>query len=116
MHHYFTPLMLLALVGCSSPIRSDRPLVGRWSTGCVMSQLGPSMSRFTFHSDETCHVSFTAWFMRLSDSGTYRVDGDTITIQGKRKTSTMRFTFDGDHLILREPADTFRLHKIGNAR
>jgi hypothetical protein len=74
------------------------------------------MSRFTFNSNETCEVSFTAWFIRLGDSGTYRVDGDTITIQGKRKTSTMRFRFDGDQLILREPGDAFRLHKIGDAR
>lgn len=116
MHRYITFFMLLTLVGCSSPIRSGRPLVGRWSTGCVMSQLGPSMSRFTFRSDQTCDVSFTAWFMRLSDCGTYRVDGDTIILQGRRKTSTMRFTFDGDHLLLREPGETFRLHKIGNAR
>ena len=70
----------------------------------------------TARSDETCDMSFTAWFMRLSDSGTYRVDGDTITLQGKRKISTMSFKFHGDHLILTEPGDTFRLHKIGNAR
>jgi len=81
-----------------------------------MSQLGPSMVRYTFRSDETCDASFTTWFMRLNDSGTYRVDGDTITLQGERKTTTSQFSFDGDHLILRDTGDTFHLHKIGDAR
>src|ERR1051325_5873150 len=100
MHCFKTLLLMTALVGCSSPIRKDAPLVGRWSSGCVMSQVGPSMSRYTFRSDETFDASLTLWFMRFADSGSYRVDGDTITLLGKIKTSTMRFDFDGDHLIL----------------
>lgn len=81
----------------------------------MMSQLGPSMSRYTFRSDETFDASFTTWFMRLTDTGSYRIDGDTITFTGKSKTSAMHFTFDGDHLILRD-SDTYTLHKIGNAK
>ena len=110
-----TLLLLAALTGCSSPIRKDAPLVGRWSTGCVMSQLGPSMSRYTFRSDETFDASFAMLFMRLTDTGSYRVDGDVITFTGKSKAWTMRFDFKGDHLMLRD-SDTYTLHKIGNAK
>ena len=116
MHRFIALLFLLVLVGCSSPIRKDAPLVGRWSTGCVMSQLGPSMTRYTFRSDQTFDLSFTASFFRLSGSGTYRIEDDRLLLTSPQKTNTARFGFDGDHLVIREGADTFRLHKIGDAR
>ena len=81
-----------------------------------MSQLGPSMTRYTFQSDQTFDLSFTAWFFRMSGSGTYRIEDDRLLFETPQKTNTARFSFDGDHLVIRERADTFRLHKIGDAR
>ena len=117
MHRLIELVTLLALVGCSSPIRNDAPLVGRWSTGCVMSQLGPSMTRYTFRSDQTFDSSFTTyWFLRLGASGIYVVEGDRLRFQTPDKTNTARLHFDGDHLVIQQGSDTFRLHKIGNAQ
>ena len=81
-----------------------------------MSQLGPSMTRYTFRSDQTFDGTFTAWFIRLGGSGTYLVEGERLILQTPDKTNTARFQFDEDHLVIHEGSDTFRLHKIGNAK
>ena len=115
MNRFMILLFVLTMTACASPIQKDAPLVGRWSTGFVMSQLGPRMTRYTFRSDNTFDLSFTTWFMRASDSGPYHSDAETITLIGEQKTSTLRLHFDGDDLVLRD-SDTYRLHKIGNAK
>src|SRR5882724_2494570 len=115
--HRFIMLLFVAGAGCSSPIRKDAPLIGRWSTGCAMSQLGPSMTRYTFRSDQTFTGSFTTcWFLRLGGSGTYAVEGDRLRLQTTDRTNTARFYFDGDHLVIHEGSDTFRLRKLGDAK
>jgi hypothetical protein len=117
--HRFIPIGFLAfLLSCSTSNRpATGPLVGRWSTGCSMGQLGPSMTRYTFRSDYTFDVSFTAWFLclRLGRSGTYVVEGDRLLLQTPHKTNEIRFSFDGDDLVLKERLKTFRLHRIGRA-
>ena len=81
-----------------------------------MSQLGPSMTRYTFRSDQTFNLSYTAWFFRISGSGTYRIEDNRLLFATPQKTNTARFSFDGDRLVIREGVDTFHLHKIGDAR
>jgi|GEM_PF-5178857 len=115
MNRFIILLFVLTMTACASPIQKDAPLVGRWSTGFVMSQLGPSITRYTFRSDNTFHLSFTTWFMRASDSGSYHSHGEVITLTGEQKTLTLRFHFEGDDLVLRD-SDTYHLHKIGNAK
>src|SRR5690349_17541885 len=109
--------LLLLLAGCSTPRPSANqdPLVGKWSTGRIMSQLGPSRTRVTFRSDHTFSMSSRAFFIPFRNRGTYRVDGAKILFEGKHPHS-MGFHFEGEHLILTEPGDTFTLHRTGNAR
>lgn len=112
MRRLVTAAGLALLIGCAtSHPPSAHPLIGRWSTDEVMSQLGPSTTTYTFRSDGTFDLSFAA-FVGLSTSGRYSTDGDTITFRTQQKTSKARFHFDGGVLVVEERTDVFRLHRM----
>ena len=81
----------------------------------MRSQLGRSKTTAIFRSDQTFKMSVTLPFMTIDDEGTYKVSGNKIDFNGRSKR-TMGYRFEGELLILTEPGDTFKLHRIRTER
>jgi hypothetical protein len=122
---------LLVLLGCASSsgsgaVRADLgippALLGRWSTGLQMSQLGPSVVRLTLRPDGSCELRFHSVFIHLGTRGTCRTEGDKLLLE-KTKCPVedapclvaLRFELDRDHLVITEESGAvYRYHRIGH--
>ncbi len=91
-------------------------IIGEWSTGEVLSQLGPSVTSYTFARDGsfTAATQFTQGLIpNMSKAGTYRATTNTITMTLGERTKTASYYFEGSTLVIDEgiPSKVFRLTK-----
>ena len=103
---------VLTLAGIASG--QTNSLVGVWSTGEVLSQLGPSVTSFTFDTNGSFTVAtkFTqGQIPDMSATGTYHVTTNTITMITGTRTNTDSYSFEGSTLVIDEgrPSKVFRL-------
>ncbi len=108
---------LILLTACSSitppPSQATSPIVGRWTTGSQMSQIGPSITKLTLNADGTFVLRFRSFLLWGSDRGTYRVEGNRLFLDGKKCACVDTFTLGADVLVVvEESGDTFRYHRI----
>ena len=112
--HFFLFILLVSLLSCHRAT-TDSTLIGKWKTDTVMSQLGPSVTEFTFREDGTfaLSTSFTWAIPTITAGGQYRIKGNEIIMFTPEKESTATFSFEGhDVLIIDDgPVDRFRLKR-----
>jgi hypothetical protein len=107
----------ILLTACSSitptPPQATSPIVGRWTTGGQMSQIGPSVTKLSLNADGTFVLCFRSFLLWGSDRGKYRVEGNRLFLDGKKCACVDTFTLDGDTLVVvEESGDTFRYHRV----
>ena len=104
-----------AVILLSCVAADTNSIIGEWQTGEVLSQLGPSVSTYTFNTNGTFRVAtrFTQGLMpAMSGSGTYTVTTNKIFMVGRGRTNAATDTFEGKTLVINEgPAEIFRLTK-----
>ena len=115
MKTLFAAIFGYAAILLSCAAADTNSIIGEWRTGEVLSQLGPSVTAYTFNSNGTFSVAttFTQGGMpAMSATGTYSVITNRIVMVGRRRTNSAAFAFEGETLVLNEgPAKIFRLTK-----
>lgn len=112
--------------GCGLQVPRDplAPFVGDWESEPVLSQLGTAVYRLSLRPDSTFELSADMKSMRelaaqqgktlppITSSGTFRIEGNTITFSKPAKPSVDTFRFEGGCLILTEHGrETYRYHR-----
>jgi hypothetical protein len=104
--------LLASLLACHHAT-TDRTLLGQWKTDTVMSQLGPSVTAFTFREDGTFTVStrFKTPVPAITASGQYRIEGNRLVMFLPETESAATFSFESDDvLIIDEEASADRFY------
>jgi len=126
-------LAALGLPGCASTrladldarrwqcSRDDR-LVGTWSAGVAMSQLGPGFERVTYNCD--CSYKARAGILMLviplggTQTGWYTSSEGTLITESSGVTAPLRiqssYRFEGDRLVVQKGTTTTRYRKVGS--
>jgi hypothetical protein len=124
-------LAALGLGGCASTrladldarrwqcSRDDR-LVGTWSSGAVMSQLGPGFERVTYDCDCTYKARSLILMLVIPLGGTqtgwYTSSGDKLITESSGVTAPLRlessYRFEGDRLVVQQGTVTTRYRKV----
>jgi hypothetical protein len=122
-------LALIAVTGCSSSQlpglaarrwhcdRDDR-LVGTWSTGLAMSQLGPGSERVIYNCDCTYEGRSTILLLifpiRATETGWYTAANGLLVTEGGQfsSRSEMRYHFEGKTLVVELGAPPQRFYNV----
>jgi hypothetical protein len=124
-------LAALGLTGCVSTrladldarrwqcSRDDR-LAGTWSSGLVMSQLGPAVERVTYNCDCTYKASSLILMLIIplggSQTGWYTSSGDKLITESGGVTAPLRlessYRFERDLLVVQQGTVTTRYRKV----
>jgi hypothetical protein len=124
-------MIVLAALGCASTrladldarrwqcSRDDR-LVGTWSSGVSMSQLGPGFERVTYNCD--CSYEARAGILMLvipmggAQTGWYTSSEGTLITESSGVTAPLRiqssYRFEGDRLVVQKGTTTTRYRKV----
>ena len=91
-------------------------IVGEWSTSEILSQLGPSVTSYSFTASGSFTVTtkFThGQIPDMSATGTYHATANTITLVADSRTNTASYHFESATLVIDEgrPSKIFRLTK-----
>ena len=101
------------LLSCTAA--DTNSIIGEWRTGEVLSQLGPSITAYTFSTNSTFRVATTftqGGMTAMGATGTYSVVTNRVFMVARGRTNSAAFTFEGETLVLNEgPAKIFRLTK-----
>jgi hypothetical protein len=124
-------LAALGLTGCASTLlpdldarrwqcRRDDRLAGTWSSGVVMSQLGPGFERVTYNCD--CSYKARSLILMLViplggiQTGWYTSSEGVLVTESGRWTVPLRiessYRFEGDRLVVQEGTVTIRYRKV----
>jgi hypothetical protein len=112
-----TAVMIGFIVTATVVTGSQRDsVVGEWSTGEVLSQLGPSVTSYTFATNGSFTVAtkFTqGQIPTMSASGVYHATTNAIIMITNSHTNTVYYRFEGSTLVIDEgrPSKVFRLTK-----
>lgn len=116
-------LLLPVLMSCGGrdaappPATTTGSLVGRWVSAPTPSQMGEIIHTYEFGADGRYSMSLEfvqARIPKMESAGTYDARDGTLRLQREGKetsSSSMRYAFEGNELVLRERSDTYRLRK-----
>ena len=115
MKTLFAAIVGYAAILLSCAAADTNSIIGEWRTGKVLSQLGPSVTAYTFNTNSTFRVAttFTQGAMpAMGATGTYSVVTNRIFMVARGRTNSAAFTFEGETLVLNQgPAKIFKLTK-----
>ena len=89
-------------------------ILGEWTTGKVLSQLGESITQYRFNNDGSFTITTTLIQMnqKLSGKGSFETNGDQLILKSPNKESKSTYYFEGNDLIIIESdGDKFRLKR-----
>ena len=98
----------------------DERLAGTWSSGFVMSQLGPGFEWVTYNCDCTYKARSMVLMLVIplagSQTGWYTLSGDKLIKESRGVTAPLRteslYHFEGNRLIVQEGSTTIRYRKV----
>ena len=115
MKTLFPVTCALTLTLCRGLAADTNSIIGEWRTGMVLSQLGPSVTTYTFNTNGTFRVAMTltqGTLPAIGATGTYTVVANRIIKVVRGRTNSSAFSFEGKTLVLKEGAsEVFRLTK-----
>jgi len=99
--------------------RDDR-LVGTWTSGLAMSQLGPGFQRVTYECDCTYKTRGLILMLIIPLGGTqtgwYTSSGDRLVTESGGVSAPLRlessYRFEGDRLVVQQGSETIRYRKV----
>jgi hypothetical protein len=96
-------VLMFYFSGSGSPLDPpNRRILGSWTTSIVLSELGPAVTFVTFKEDGSYKWSFYLLYLGTSETGTYNLSEDKLTLSSPGQEVKITFLFKKNKLIITE--------------